>query len=106
MSLRRLIGLGLVLIALPFTGAGCGSGHGSLPGAGAVLFHQSCGQCHSLSGVEDRFHQGGDLLRLRSSRGQLLQFAREMPVPQPLNDAQLSAIVDYVRAVQRRPAGG
>jgi mono/diheme cytochrome c family protein len=95
----------MVVLALAVASAGCGSGHGALPGAGGVLFDQSCSECHSLSGVDDRWHQGGDLLHFRSSRAQLLTFTREMPVPQPLNAAQLSDIVDYVRSVQRHPAG-
>ncbi len=91
----------LAAAALAVSSAGCGSARGSFSGAGGVLFDQACGQCHSLSGRDDPFHQGGDLLRVRSSRPQLLEFAREMPLYRPLNGAQLSAIVDYVRAVQR-----
>jgi hypothetical protein len=36
------------------------------------------------------------LLGYRFNRGDLLEFAREMPVRRPLRAAQLEAIVDYV----------
>jgi mono/diheme cytochrome c family protein len=70
-----------------------------------VLFHQACGACHTLSGHNDRFHQGGDLLGFHSSHRQLLELAREMPVPHALTARELGTIVTYVRAVERSHAG-
>ena len=80
--------------------AGCGSAKPQQ--SGSRLFATSCGQCHSLTGVDSPTHQGGDLLRLRLSRAQLLQFTREMPVRHPLTPAELSAVTSYVLAAERR----
>jgi len=80
--------------------AACGGGHGG--SSGRVLFGQACGDCHSLSGVENPRRQGGDLLHFHSSRAQLLQLAAEMPITRPLTDTQLRAVVDYVIDLERR----
>ncbi|MGI8714626.1 MAG: hypothetical protein ACR2NR_15905 [Solirubrobacteraceae bacterium] len=78
-------------------------GCGAAPGPSArALFGQACGACHSLSATDDPRRQGGDLLRFRSSRTQLLQFASEMPVRRALSPAQLQAVVDFLREVERR----
>ncbi len=82
---------------------GCGAAHAHRAPSGRVMFGEACGACHSLSGVEDPRRQGGDLLHFRSSRTQLLQLAREMPVRRPLTETQLRAVVSYVLAVERRP---
>lgn len=66
------------------------------------MFATSCSSCHTLTGVDSPSHQGGDLLHVRISRVQLLQFTREMPVRHRLSTAELSAVTDYVLAMQRR----
>jgi mono/diheme cytochrome c family protein len=81
----------------------CGSaGVSGQAGAGHRLFEQNCSICHSLIGSESLRREGGDLLRYRLSRQDLLEFAREMPVRRPLRAEQLAAVVDYVLDAQRR----
>jgi mono/diheme cytochrome c family protein len=79
---------------------GCGAARP--PASGAKLFASSCGGCHTLTGVDSPSHQGGDLLGVRLSRAQLLQFTREMPVRHPLTATELDAVTSYVLAAQRR----
>lgn len=81
---------------------GCGGAGGARPRTGAELFAQACGACHSLTGTESPGRQGGDLLRYRFSRAVMLEFAREMPVRRPLDARELSAVTDYVTAVERQ----
>ena len=91
-----------VLTALAVAGAlsGCGSSGGVHRPEGQTLFSQDCGACHSLTGRESPRRQGGDLLGLRVSRGAMLEFVREMPVPRPLSSAQERVVADYVLAVE------
>lgn len=89
-----LLGLGA---ALPGCGGSSGATHGS---SGRALFAQACGACHTLTGHNDPRHQGGDLLGFHATRAQFLQFAAEMPVRRPLSEAQLEAVVRFVRRVQ------
>ena len=96
----------LAALALAITAAGCGSASTSAPSAGVTaaartLFAGSCGGCHTLTGHDTSSHQGGDLLGVHLHRPVALQFAREMPVPHRLTQAQLGTIVDYIAAVQR-----
>jgi mono/diheme cytochrome c family protein len=91
---------GLALVALICGLAGCG-GASARP-SGAQVFSAECAACHSAIGNESRHRVGGDLLGYRISRQQLIEFTREMPVRRPLTRAQLSAVVDYVFALQRR----
>jgi mono/diheme cytochrome c family protein len=91
-----------VLAALVVALGGCG-GSGSPTGSasGRALFAQDCSGCHSLSGHEDPRRQGGDLLRFRVSRAQMVQFVQEMPVRQPLGVAAVRTVADYVLSVER-----
>ena len=85
--------------------AGCGGSNGPSGPArgpsGQAVFVRACQSCHSLSGHSSASQQGGDLRRFRSTRAQLVQFTREMPVRRPLTTAELRAVVAYVRAVEQ-----
>ncbi|HWE09485.1 MAG TPA: cytochrome c [Solirubrobacteraceae bacterium] len=71
--------------------------------SGETVFSQSCAACHSVSGHSSPRQQGGDLLHFRSSRTQLVQLTREMPViHHRLTDREVAAVVDYLRRVQPR----
>jgi hypothetical protein len=48
--------------------------------------------------------QGGDLTDYQMTASQLASFARQMPVPRPLDASELRAVVGYVLAAQRRRA--
>ena len=87
------------MLAATAFAAGCGS---SATPSGRSVFASSCSHCHTLTGVDSPSHQGGDLLHLRLSRSQLLQFTREMPVRRPLSNAELSAVTSYVLLAERR----
>lgn len=90
-------------LALAAACAGCGSGGGSQRAAdGASLFTEDCAICHSLTGVQSPRRQGGDLLSLHTTRAEMLEFVREMPVRHPLSAAEVGAVTDYVRAVEAR----
>jgi mono/diheme cytochrome c family protein len=89
----------LVLALAP---AACGGSSASPPSPdGKALFARDCSSCHSLTGVESPRHQGGDLLHGRFSREVMLQFAREMPVPHRLNEADLQRVANYVVSVEQ-----
>jgi mono/diheme cytochrome c family protein len=90
-----------VLAAAALAG-GCGATGPSSPPSGKRLFAGSCGGCHTLTGVNAPSHQGGDLLHVRLSRPQLVQFTQEMPVRHPLTEAQVDAVTAYVLAAERR----
>jgi mono/diheme cytochrome c family protein len=92
----------ILVVVLGLATAACGGGQRSGSAGGGVLFDQACGHCHTLSGANVPSHQGGDLLTVHLKRSLLMQFAREMPVRQPLTRGELAAIVDYVLAAQRR----
>jgi mono/diheme cytochrome c family protein len=98
----RAVGAVGAVAALGLSAAGCG---GRYPDAGGVLFDQACGQCHTLSGRTDRFHQGGDLQHFHSTRVQLLQLTAEMPVRRPLTRGELETIVTYLRTIEARHPG-
>jgi mono/diheme cytochrome c family protein len=70
--------------------------------SGKALFAQDCSVCHSLTGVESPRRQGGDLLHPDFSRTVMIQFARQMPVREPLSHAELARVADYVVSVERR----
>ena len=91
--------------------AGGGSGSGGAPvsasgagsAAGRALFTEACGQCHSVTGHNKPSQQGGDLLHFKSTRAELVQLTKEMPViHHRLTDAQVQAVVDYLRALEGR----
>jgi mono/diheme cytochrome c family protein len=77
------------------------------PASGPVVFQRDCSSCHSLIGNESLHRPGGDLLGYTLTRRQLLEQTRQMPVRRPLSGPELSAVVDYVAAMQKRarPAG-
>lgn len=106
---------GLLLAVTAAVAAGCGGGSPAparQPGrvtaaaaanrSGAVLFRTACGACHSLNGTDDPRLQGGDLLAFHAPRGQLTQLTREMPVRPALSRSQLTAVVSFVLATERR----
>jgi mono/diheme cytochrome c family protein len=91
---------GLALVALVASVAACGSAQSRV--SGAQVFVRECAVCHSVIGNESLHRQGGDLLGYRMTRQQLVEFTREMPLRRPLTRAQLTAVVDYVFALQQR----
>ena len=94
-----------MLVALSATLAGCG-GQSSPAPSGAAVFAHNCSGCHSLIGNESLHRQGGDLVRYRFSRADLLEFAREMPLRKPLSARELTAVVDYILLAERGASGG
>jgi mono/diheme cytochrome c family protein len=93
-GLVMVVGLGLATAA-------CGAGHRATSTDGRALFHQACGVCHTISGVNTPSRQGGDLLAVHLRRPVLLQFAREMPLRRRLGTDELNTIADYILTVQR-----
>lgn len=82
--------------------SGCGSS-GAAAVSGQAVFATHCAICHSISGSSTPYQQGGDLKSLRLPRGELLQFAAEMPVLHGrLTARELRAVVSYVRSAERR----
>lgn len=67
----------------------------------AALFARDCGACHSLIGNESGHREGGDLVGYRLSRGELLEFTREMPTRRPLTSSQRIMVVDYVLEIEQ-----
>lgn len=57
-----------------------------------------------MIGNESLHRQGGDLLGYRLTRQELSEQVREMPVRRPLTQAELTAVVDYVYALEHRAA--
>lgn len=80
--------------------SGCG-GTDRRPVNGRVVFTQSCRACHSLDGHPSAGQQGGDLGGVAIGRRAMIQFVREMPVRRRLSAAEINAVSDYVRAVER-----
>jgi mono/diheme cytochrome c family protein len=89
-------------VAIAVLAAGCGSSGGSTHSRGAALFTEDCAVCHSLDGRPSPRQQGGDLISVHTTRGQMLEFVREMPVRHRLSPAEQEAVADYVRSVQTR----
>jgi mono/diheme cytochrome c family protein len=87
-------------LAIAVVASGCGSGGGSPRATAPALFAEDCGVCHSLTGRQSPRRQGGDLLALHTTRAEMREFVREMPVPHRLTDAQQRAVADYVRSVE------
>ncbi len=58
--------------------------------------------CHSLDGRPSPRQQGGDLLSVQMTLGQMLEFVREMPVRHRLSSADQETVADYVRSVETR----
>ncbi len=98
----RLAFCGLLAICGALSLGGCGGSGTARHSSGRALFAEDCSGCHSLSGIESPKRQGGDLLGVHLSPAITLQFTREMPVPRRLNQAELTAVADYVVAVERR----
>ncbi|MGA9859970.1 MAG: cytochrome c [Solirubrobacteraceae bacterium] len=81
--------------AAPTTTAGTASGR--------EVFSQACAACHSVSGHNSPRQQGGDLLHFHSTRAQLIQLTREMPIlHHRLSDSEVAAVVSYLRVVESR----
>jgi len=82
--------------------AGCGAtAHSSQPArqpAGQAVFTSSCAGCHTLAGRESGA-SGGDLALAHLSVADLASFARIMPTPSRLSQAEALAVAEYVRAV-------
>ncbi len=74
------------------------------PVNGATVFRRECSSCHSLIGNESLRRQGGDLLGYTLTREELVEQTRQMPVRRPLTPAELSGVVDYVQALEKRAA--
>ncbi|MFL5862118.1 MAG: c-type cytochrome [Solirubrobacteraceae bacterium] len=101
--MTRRFALSLLVMAWTAAAAtGCASSRSQTQDApsGRVVFARACRGCHTLTGHNDARHQGGDLLGFHSTRPQMLQLAREMPVRHPLSPAQLQAVVRFVMAVE------
>jgi len=82
--------------------SGCGS-NGVAAVSGPAVFATHCAICHSISGSSTPHQQGGDLRSLRLPRGELLQFAAEMPVIHSrLTARELRAVISYMQSVERR----
>ncbi|HUA03924.1 MAG TPA: c-type cytochrome [Solirubrobacteraceae bacterium] len=92
----------MAALAIAVVMAACGSGGGSPRATGRALFAEDCSVCHSLDGRPSPRQQGGDLLAFHTTRAQMLEFVREMPVPQRLTAVQQDAVADYVRSVEGR----
>lgn len=93
----------IAVFALSWPAGAAIGGCGSARVSGRAVFATDCAVCHSISGHAAPKQQGGDLLRLRLPRDQLLQYAAEMPaIHRRLTAAEVSAVVDYMRLVQRR----
>ena len=98
--LTRLVAAAAALVAAGITG--CGSS-GAVAVSGPAVFATHCAVCHSISGSPTPHQQGGDLERPRLPRGELLQFAAEMPVLHGrLTARELRAVVSYVQSAERR----
>ena len=70
------------------------AGTGRRPGG----VRQACAACHSVSGHNSPRQQGGDLLHFHSTRAQLVQLTREMPIlHHRLSDSEVAAVVSYLR---------
>ena len=95
-------GLGIAAVALTVLAAGCGSSGGSTRPTGAALFSEDCAVCHSLDGRPSPHQQGGDLLAVHMTLGQMLEFVREMPVPHRMSSAEQETVAGYVRSVEAR----
>lgn len=99
--MRTRIAVAALAVAVVY--AGCGSSGSSEHVAdGASLFSEDCGMCHSLNGRPSARQQGGDLLGLHTTRAEMLEFVREMPVPHRLTAAETRTVADYVRAAEAR----
>jgi mono/diheme cytochrome c family protein len=93
-------GLGIATPAIVVVAGGCGSNGGPPRLGGAALCTENCVVCHSLDGRPSPRQQGGDLLSVHMTRGQMLEFVREMPVPHRLSFTQQDTVADYVRSVE------
>ena len=90
------------MLAIVVVVAGCGSSGGTRRLDGAALFTEDCVVCHSLNGPPSPRQQGGDLVSVHMTRGEMLEFVREMPVPHRLSSSEQETVADYVRSVEAR----
>lgn len=91
------------LVAASIAGCGGGAGKAPAPSAaeGARVFATSCTGCHTLYPTRGQARAGGPLAGYTMTRGQLESFVRNMPVPRPLSDRELKAVVAFVAQAQR-----
>src|SRR3954462_10492314 len=88
--------------------AGCGGGQQAQPSLaeGAQVFASSCTGCHTLNPGRGKAPPGGPLAGYRMTTAQLESFVRTMPVPRPLTERELHAVVAFVAHAQRTRHGG
>jgi mono/diheme cytochrome c family protein len=91
------------LVAALVAGCGGGGGKASPPSAaeGARVFAASCTGCHTLYPIRGQARAGGPLAGYKMTTSQLESFVRNMPVPRPLSDRELKAVVAFVAQAQR-----
>lgn len=91
-----------LLLAVAGIGAGCGATQHSAQTAQTrhdrAIFTSSCASCHTLAGRESGA-PGGDLALAHLSVADLASFARIMPTPSRLSQAEALAVAEYVHAV-------
>ena len=85
---------------------GCGDGGGKAPAPsvaeGSRVFASSCTGCHTLYPQRGgHVPPGGPLAGYTMTTTQLESFVRNMPVPRPLSDRELKAVVAFVAQAQR-----
>ncbi len=108
MSSRRLLGAGLLLVAVL---AGCGGGgptHGGTTsaGKGRALFVTECGGCHTLAAAGARGTAGPDLDQTRPSYERVVEVVTNGGSTMPafsgtLTRAQIQAVSRYVGNADR-----
>jgi mono/diheme cytochrome c family protein len=95
-----------LLLAVAGVSAGCGTTQHSPQTAqarrGRAIFTSSCAGCHTLAGRESGA-SGGDLAIAHLSVADLASFAKVMPTPRRLSQAEASAVAVYVHAIAGSP---
>jgi len=105
MRTPHALAIALVLACL----AGCGTASKPAPPSlaeGAHVFASSCSGCHTLTRGRGQAPPGGPLAGYRMTTAQLESFVRTMPVPRPLTERELHAVVAFVAHAQRTRHGG
>ena len=101
----RIVTAALTAALAAAPAAGCGGGGDKRPAPsvaeGARVFASSCTGCHTLYPTRGQAPAGGPLAGYRMTTSQLESFVRNMPVPRPLTDRELKAVVAFVAQAQR-----